>query len=206
MATAREPTNRPDTYQRLPLATPISHLRTAAGTYIGLGDRLHQSRVRRHMARSEAGNLRQNGPPIDAREQVFFDTKRDTGGFRTASYSVRKIWNATSKAPLTGPHESAAMTCLPVPLPETTRQPPSHKDPALWRHWPARPERRPLYDPTSKPAAEQKVCCRPGRYRTRTFRRRHTLLLPDILTLNDDCPADLYWGMVWNGPIRRTLA
>jgi hypothetical protein len=36
MATAREPTNRPDTYQRLPLATPISHLRTAAGTYIGL--------------------------------------------------------------------------------------------------------------------------------------------------------------------------
>ena len=33
MATAREPINRPNTYQRLPLATPISHLRTAAGTY-----------------------------------------------------------------------------------------------------------------------------------------------------------------------------
>ena len=136
----------------------------------------------------------------------LFDTKRDTGGFRTANYSVRQIWNATSKASLTGPHESAAMTRLPVPLPETTRLPPSHKGPALWRHWPARPEGRPLYARTSKTAAEQKVCCRPGRYRTRTFRRRHTLLLPDILTLNDDCPADLYWGMVWSGPIRRTLA
>jgi len=31
-ATAREPINRPDTYQRLPTARP--HLRTAAGPYI----------------------------------------------------------------------------------------------------------------------------------------------------------------------------
>lgn len=36
MATAREPVNRPDSYQRLPRATPKSHLRTAAGTYIGI--------------------------------------------------------------------------------------------------------------------------------------------------------------------------